>query len=179
VSAIYRVQQFVRAAGAWIRAEDVEEAWLKRYLEPAAVDLFRAMPRYDQQHALNVVRTLQGQGQTEPDLLAAALLHDVGKSVSQVTPLHLWHRVASVLIRAFSPGLLERLGQDRLGSWRWPFFVQQHHAALGAELAQQAGCSPVTVELIRRHEDPPAATGDAGQSGDPLLAALLAADSVN
>jgi putative nucleotidyltransferase with HDIG domain len=179
VSAIYRVQQFVRAARAWVQAEEVDEAWLKGYLAPAAVDLFRAMPRYDQQHALNVVRTLQEHGHTEPDLLAAALLHDVGKSVSQVTSLHLWHRVAWVLIRAFAPGLLAKIGQDRPGSWRQPFFVQQHHAVLGAEMAQQAGCSPVTVELIRRHEDAPAATGDAGQSGDPLLAALLAADGVN
>jgi putative nucleotidyltransferase with HDIG domain len=179
VSAIYRVQQFVRAARAWVQAEDVDKAWLNRYLAPAAVDLFRAMPRYDQKHALNVLRTLQEQGHTESDLLAAALLHDVGKSVSQATSLHLWHRVASVLMRAFTPGLLEKIGQDRPGSWRQPFFVQQHHAALGAELAQQAGCSPVTVELIRRHEDPPAAAGDAGQNGDPLLAALLAADGVN
>jgi hypothetical protein len=81
--------------------------------------------------------------------------------------------VAVVLMRALSPGLLERIGEDRPGSWRRPFFVQQHHAAIGAELARQAGCSTRTVELISRHEELP------DQAQDPLLAALQAADGLN
>ena len=40
----------------------------------------------DQRHSLNVMRTLRRQGHTEPDLLAAALLHDVGKSAAWLTP---------------------------------------------------------------------------------------------
>jgi hypothetical protein len=173
VSAAYRVQQFLRAASVWFRPEEVEEASVSRYLAPEALRLFRVMPRYDQQHALNVFRTLQRQGYTEPDLLAAALLHDVGKSALRGRGLQLGHRVAAVLMRAFLPGLLERLGQDESGGWRQPFFIQQHHAAIGADLAQQAGCSPGVVALIRDHEDA------AGQAGDPLLVALQAADSSN
>ncbi len=144
-----------------------------RYLPPDAVELFRAMPRYDQKHALNVFGTLQRQGKAEPDLLAAALLHDVGKSPPQGGKLRLWHRVAVVLMRAFWPGLLERLGQEELGGWRQPFHTQQHHAAIGADLAGQAGCSPGVVALIRHHEEA------AGRAGNPLLAALQAADSMN
>lgn len=173
MSAVYRVRQFLWAAGAWVRPEPVEAAVLDRYLPPLAVELFQAMPRYDQRHALTVFHTLQQQGHTEPDVLAAALLHDVGKSVPQGKGLRLWHRVAAVLLRTFWPGSLEQLAQDEPGSWRRPFFVQQHHATLGAELAQQAGCSPTTVDLIRCHEDP------AGQRDNLLLAALQAADSKN
>lgn len=143
------------------------------YLPAAAVELFQAMPRYDQRHALSVFRTLRQQGHAEPDLLAAALLHDVGKTVPRGGGLRLWHRVAVVLMRAFWPGLLERLGRDEPGSWRQAFYVQQHHAALGAELARQAGCSTTTVDMIRRHEDPPERTDD------PLLAALQAVDGMN
>jgi putative nucleotidyltransferase with HDIG domain len=171
MSAVYRVRQFVQAAGAWIRPEDARE--IRRYLSPAAVELFQSMPRYDQQHALHVLRTLQGRDYTDPDLLAAALLHDVGKTVRQTGALQLWHRVAVVLMRAFRPGLLERIGRDRAGSWRQPFYVQQHHAAIGAELARAAGCSARTVELILHHED------RSSQERDPLLAVLRAADDVN
>jgi hypothetical protein len=104
------------------------------------------------------------------------LLHDVGKTAKQPGRLRLWHRVAVVLLRALQPGLLERLGElpsesfappDAIGShgqrhgrfqwncesWRVPFFVQKHHAAISAELAREAGCSAESVELILHHED--------------------------
>jgi putative nucleotidyltransferase with HDIG domain len=171
MSAIYRVRQFVWAAGAWVRPEDLDKA--RRYLSPAALSLFRAMPRYDRRHGLDVLQTCLEAGRSEGDLLAAALLHDIGKTVHPSGRLRLWHRVAAVLMRALRPGLLAEIEQDRPGSWRQPFFVQQHHAALGAALAREAGCSQRTIELIRRHEDPP------GETEDPLLAALQAADSMN
>jgi putative nucleotidyltransferase with HDIG domain len=171
MSAIYRVRQFVWAAGAWVRPEDLAQA--QRYLSPASLGLFRAMPRYDRRHGLDVLQACLEDGHIETDLLAAALLHDVGKTVHPSGRLRLWHRVAAVLLRTLGPGLLAEIGRDRSGSWRQPFFVQQHHAALGAELARQAGCSERTVELILRHEDPP------GRTEDPLLAALQAADSTN
>jgi putative nucleotidyltransferase with HDIG domain len=131
------------------------------------------MPRYDQQHALKVVDTLWRQGHTERDLLAAALLHDLGKSVTPGARLRLWHRVTVVLIHVFWPSLLERLARHEPGSWRRPFYVQLHHADIGAEAARRAGCSATTVDLIRRHEQAP------DQAQDPLLAALQAADSEN
>lgn len=144
-----------------------------RYLSPEALSLFDAMPGYDRQHALNAVRLLQGAGHMDADLLAAALLHDAGKTVQQDGALSLWHRVAVVLLRAFRPGLLDQIAEDRPGSWRRPFYVQQCHAAIGAELARKAGCSPRTVALIQHHEDA------AGQVEDPDLAALQAADNAS
>ncbi len=170
---MYRVRQFVRASGAWFRSGEGDVKFAVRYLPPPAVELFQAMPRYDQQHALNVCHTLERQGHAERDLLAAALLHDAGKSAVPGANLRLWHRVAVVLIRVFWPGLLDRLACDKEGSWRRPFYVQVHHAAIGADAARHAGCSEIAVGLIRRHEDPP----DPGF--DPLLAALQAADSEN
>jgi hypothetical protein len=171
--AIYRVWQFLRAASAWTQAETAGEVVTIRVLPPAAVSLFQAMPRYDRRHALSVANSLQELGYTESDLLAAALLHDVGKTALPGGALRLWHRVAVVLLRAWWPGLLERIGQERPGSWRYPFFVQRHHAAISADLAREAGCSAATVALIRRHEDP----GDPGD--DRLLAALRSADGMH
>jgi len=173
VSALYRVQQFIRAAGSWLRPGEGDREFVARHLPPAAIRLFQGMSRYDQQHALNVCRALEQRGHTERDLFAAALLHDVGKSVAQGTRMRLWHRVAAVLIQLVSPGLLGRLAKDEQGSWRRPFYVQLHHAAIGAEAARLAGCSATTVSLILRHEDV------ADQTHDPLLAALQAADGQN
>jgi hypothetical protein len=165
------MQQFVRAATAWARSGEDDGEFAARYLPPPAVKLFLGMTRYDRQHALKVCCMLERRGHTERDLLAAALLHDAGKSVVHGARVRLWHRVAVVLLHAFWPGLLGRLAKGAGENWRRPFYVQVHHAALGAEAAQQAGCSAITVDLIRRHED------ECKGIADPLLAALQAADS--
>ena len=173
MSAIYRVQQFLSAVNSWVRPDGGDLDLASEYLPPEALDLFGAMPRYDRRHALDVLGTLRRERHTEPDLLAAALLHDVGKTAHDRDPLRLWHRVMVVLLRALAPGRLAAFARDEPGSWRQPFFVQQNHAAIGAELALRAGCSRATAELIRQHEDPIAVTDD------PQLAALKTADSRN
>ena len=170
---MYRVRQFVRAAGSWIRSDDADTTVAAQYLPPEAIKLFQAMSRYDRYHALKVVQALERQGHTERDLLAAALLHDAGKTMTQEGRVRLWHRVAVVLLHVTWPNLLERLAKGGRQGWRRPFYVHLTHGAIGAEAAEQAGCSQVTVDLIRRHEDAP------GQTYDPLLAALQAADSEN
>jgi putative nucleotidyltransferase with HDIG domain len=169
MSAIYRVRQFVRAVGAWVRSDSCDQ--VGQYLPDEAIGLFQAMPRYDRQHALRVFRLLQDEGHTDPDLLVAALLHDAGKTARRNGSVRLWHRVGVVLSNVFWPGLLARLAKDQVGSWRQPLYVQLHHAAIGAELARGAGCSQRTVDLIRLHEDP------AFQAEDPLLQVLQSADS--
>jgi hypothetical protein len=170
---VYRVRQFCRALVAWLPKRELD--LLSEYLTPPQAELFRQMPRCDQRHGLDVFRALRGKQHHDHDLLAAALLHDVGKSEGQ---LRLWHRVLIVLIRALRPRLLDRLASDEPRSWRYPFFVHQHHPERGAELAQAAGCSPITVELIRRHQQPPASK-PLKTRRDELLAALQEADGVN
>lgn len=170
---MYRVSQFFRALVAWVTKRDI--GLLSEYLTPPQAELFQRMPRCDQRHGLDVFYALRRKQHHDHDLLAAALLHDVGKSGGG---LRLWHRVLIVLIEAIGPQLLDRLAEDEPRSWRYPFFVHQHHPELGAELAQAVGCSPVTVELIRRHQEPPASS-PFGTRQDELLAALQEADGVN
>ena len=173
MSAAYRVRQFVRAVSALLQPEDAVQEVVDTYLPVSAETLFWAMPRYDRNHAHRVVDTLERLGYQDPDLMAAALLHDAGKTSVQGRSLRLWHRVAVVLMRALKPDLLEQIAQNRPDSWRYSFYVQMHHGEIGAALATKAGCSTRTAELIRRHEDS-ATSGD-----DPLLSALQSADGVN
>ncbi|MBN1659519.1 MAG: hypothetical protein JXA93_14030 [Anaerolineae bacterium] len=177
MSALYRVRQFAQAAAAIVRPNARDDELAALYLSPAALTLFRTMPRYDRRHALAVARSLARDGHDNAHLLAAALLHDAGKTCGAGGRVTLWHRVLIVLGHTFAPALLEWLGRDPapgkgVSRWRRPFYTQRHHAALGAELALQAGCSPQTASLIRWHE-----SGSGGE--DLLLLALQAADSAN
>ena len=146
-AAVSRVRQFLAALRA--RVSDDEMAVLERHLAPSQQDLFRAMSPINQRHCLDVFNNLLRRGHTDPDLLRAALLHDVGKR-----GIRLWHRVAGVLLEAFWPTLLEKLAVNRPQSWLYGFYVYQYHADLSAELAERSGCSPSVVELIRGHHTP-------------------------
>jgi len=102
---LYRIRQFYLALWAAADPRDLEQA--RAVLTPAQVALFTGMQSGEQAHAVSVYRQLVAQGETSSDLLAAALMHDVGKSLS---PLRLWERVLIVLARAFFPAQSRRWG---------------------------------------------------------------------
>jgi hypothetical protein len=141
-------------------------------LTPGAQALFRCQAVQDRRHALAVYTALQQGGHTDPHVLAAALLHDAGKSAARLSPAH---RAIVVLLRRFAPRLLARLGQGRPSWWNRPFVAHAQHPETGARWAQEAGCSALTVALIRRQEE----SVDGSTAEDRFLVALQAADSTN
>ena len=79
---------------------------MQRWLPTSALMLFNTMSNADQQHSLRVCRGLQAQGCIERDMLAAALLHDVGKAQGRVP---FWTRPVIVLGKLYAPRLLARV----------------------------------------------------------------------
>jgi hypothetical protein len=148
VRAVYRVSQVWRQLSARVQPE--EQAFIATLLPGAACALFATMTLGDQRHCLNVCYALRSQGCVDRDLLAAALLHDVGKGGGRV---RFWMRPTLVLLRAIAPGLLRWLASSPTSRWRHPFYTAWHHAAIGANLAAAAGVSERVVLLIRTHHD--------------------------
>jgi hypothetical protein len=133
--------------------------------------LFGRMRRSEQLHSLRVMATLRERGHAEPDLLAAALLHDCGKSRY---PLSLAGRTLAVLIHALAPGAYRRWSAGAPRGWRRPLVIAAQHPGWLAEDMLAAGAPARAAGLARRHQtspgDPPAT------DEDRLLAALQAAD---
>ena len=130
------------------RVTPQERSTLDGWLTPAQRSLFERMHPADQRHGMDVVAALRGDGHDDPELLLAGLFHDASKGPRT----RLWHRVA------WSLG-------ERYGSWVWrasgviPGFTQaldriRTHPADSALLAQAAGCSRRTAELIRHQAAP-------------------------
>jgi hypothetical protein len=101
---------------------------------------------------------LQAQGHNEQDLLAAALLHDVGKAQGRVP---FWTRPVIVLGKLLAPGWLRscivhprNFTNRRAPYWQQALSYAWWHADVGAELAAQAGLSEHAVLYIRAHHQP-------------------------
>lgn len=96
-----------------------------------------------------MLQALRNRGESHPDLLAAALLHDIGKVIH---PLHLWERVLIVLARKLIPEKVISWGCGEPKGWERPFVIARRHPEWGAELVSQAGASTMLLNLIRDHE---------------------------
>lgn len=146
------------------------DAELRRLLEPAELALTTDLSVSDRAHMLAVYRRLVRSGCQDPDLLKAALLHDIGKA-DRGARVGLVHRTIAVLLRASSPALLLRLATGGDSGWRRPFRLIVDHPAIGARNARDAGCNERVCWLIEQHH-----AVDAG--GDTAVQALQSADEV-
>ena len=129
-----------------------DDAWAVGQLEPGEVLLWRRMSGADRRHAVGVARDTArtlGPRATRP-VVAAALLHDVGKIASGFGPFRrslatvagmVAGRTAAERWRA-RPGLMGRTGRYLC------------HDAIGADLLAGAGSDGLTVAWAREHHLP-------------------------
>ncbi len=171
------MRQFIRGLMAQVSQEERRE--VTQRLSPAALALFERMPVDAQRHSLNAMQTLQAGGYDDPDLLTAALLHDVGKVAADDAGvrINLWLRGPLVLAEALAPGWLERqAADDPTEGWRYALHVHLEHPRIGAAMAQEAGCNEQVCWLIAHHQDKASPDHD---ERSRLLAALQWADEQN
>jgi len=173
VGLAYRVGQFWRLLKAGPLPDGAWEV-ITAVLTPTQQQLFARFTPGDQWHSYQVLRTLQDAGHMQPDLQVAALLHDVGKTQARLT---LWGRTLIVLTQHLFPSRLVAWGQGAARGWKRPFVIKVQHPVWGAEMAAAAGCSPLAVALIRRHQDVVPET--AVSEEDTLLRLLQWADDQN
>src|ERR1700726_1141381 len=106
---VYRLWQVRQQLGFVAPLTAEERAEVARWLPPSALPLFQSMSAADQRHSLRVCQGLQARGCTDKDMLAAALLHDVGKAGGRVA---FWTRPVIVLGKMGAPRLLVKVGVD-------------------------------------------------------------------
>jgi hypothetical protein len=132
----------------------IDTEWAESQLLDTEVPLWRAMSAPDRRHAADVARRVElalGDEATRP-VLAAALLHDVGKSESG---LGTYGRV----IATISGGVIRR-DPDTIKAWtRTRGFTRRvglylQHPKLGGDMLGMAGSDPLTEAWARQHHLP-------------------------
>jgi len=128
------------------------EAWVAERLSPAEHDLWRRMSGPDRRHAYAVARRVErslGHEATRP-VLAAALLHDVGKTDAG---LRTYGRVVATLSGAVAGRELAEVWRTKRGFTR-KVGLYLLHPDLGGDQLALAGADPLTVAWAREHHLP-------------------------
>lgn len=97
-----------------------------------------------------VYHRLVQAGELHPELLTAALLHDVGKAGHTINPLE---RGVIVVVQALFPKWADSWHTLSADGWKRPFAVAASHPEWGARAAHNAGASAAVENLIRRHHE--------------------------
>jgi hypothetical protein len=108
---------------------------VRTQLSDELYDLFITMNPQDQRHAIEVARRVDDDA-----LLEAALLHDVGKSASQVGALG---RSLATIASAVSIPV----------SGSWDLYLD--HGKIGGSMLETAGADAITIAFARFHPGPP------------------------
>lgn len=138
-----------------VGAKPADVEWIATVLSAAEFDLWVRQRPADRRHSASVARRVERAlgGDAGKPVLAAALLHDVGKIDSR---LGTYGRVIATLsgkavghdpdvIRAWTKttGITRRVG----------LYLQ--HPRLGGDMLELAGSDPLTVAWTREHHLPP------------------------
>jgi hypothetical protein len=114
-----------------------EVAAVRAWLTPETADLFFAQPRADQRHGYHSALLVVAAGSPGPDVIVAALTHDVGKRHARLGVFA--RSLASILIRL---GL--RAG-PRVAAYR-------DHGLIGARELAAAGAPSLAVDFAMHHQ---------------------------
>jgi hypothetical protein len=130
-----------------------DERWARRQLLSGETELWDRMSGADRRHAVGVARRAceeLGPAVSRP-VVAAALLHDVGKIEASIGPLR----------RAGATVVAVAVGHERARGWRDRPGVKGRlgrylsHDAIGAGLLRGAGSDDLTVHWAAEHHLPP------------------------
>ncbi|HEY6531226.1 MAG TPA: hypothetical protein VIY72_02905 [Acidimicrobiales bacterium] len=134
------------------RASDRQ--WVESALTPRQLELWQRMPGPDRRHSVQVARRVERAlgHEATPPILAAALLHDVGKLDSH---MRTYGRVVATLCGAFvhrDPEVIHQWTRTTGFTRRVGLYLT--HPDLGGDLLAIADSDPLTVSWAREHHRP-------------------------
>jgi HD domain len=146
-----------------------DDAWAMGHMTPGEAGLWRRMSAADRRHAVVVARRVDatlGTAATR-EVLAAALLHDVGKIDSGLGPVRRAAATVAGMVGGHEaahrwrsrPGVVGRVGRYLC------------HDQIGAEMLAEAGGDALTIAWAREHHLPPERWTVAAEVGVVLKAA--------
>ncbi len=130
---------------------EADDMFAQRHLSAEEFPLYARMDVRDRDHACTVTKTLLADyPDASPELLRAALLHDVGKTRASYNPL------SRIIAALYTPSIIP--AKPRFSGVRGLWQMKRHHDRYGAQMILAAGGGERVAEIVARHHAP---AGDA------------------
>jgi hypothetical protein len=132
----------------------VDQAWAGTQLTEGERQLWQRMSRADRRHAAGVARRVAaalGEEATR-EVLAAALLHDVGKTLAGFGAYRRVVATLSAMAVGHDPDVIDAWTRTTGFTRRVGLYLQ--HDRLGGDLLAMAGSDPLTEAWARQHHRP-------------------------
>jgi len=131
---------------------EIDRAWVESVLSEAEYALWRRQYGPDRRHTASVAREVERRlgHEASPAVLAAALLHDIGKIDAD---LGTWGRVVATLSAKVAGRDTAKLWSKSSGFTRRVGLYLQH-PEIGADMLEMAGSDPLTVAWAAEHHRP-------------------------
>lgn len=132
-----------------VSADDLR--WVGEVLARAELRLWLRMSRADQRESVRVARAAQRAlgVDAQPEWLAAALLHDVGKTDAALGP---YRRAVATVAGTVAPAMVPAWRESASGFTR-RVGLYLDHAAIGEQKVLLAGGRPAVATWARVHHD--------------------------
>ena len=129
-----------------------DRAWVANVLSEDEYRLWSRQYGPDRRHTVDVAREVERRlgDEATPPVLAAALLHDIGKIDAD---LGTWGRVVATLSVKVAGPDTARLWITSTGFTR-KVGLYLHHPEIGADLLEMAGSDPLTIAWAEQHHKP-------------------------
>lgn len=154
--------RFRRTVHAFVpRLARDDDGFVRQWLTEVEYGLYSRMDVRDRAHSILVAKVLlEAHPFATRHLMAAALLHDVGKSMLGFNPQH------RILVHLSRPRGLPR--EPLADGLRGAMQLREHHELIGARMLREAGVAPEVAQFVE----------DLGResAGDPELIQLRWAD---
>lgn len=131
---------------------ETDQRWAASYLLPSEAELWAHLSDADRRHAVEVARGLTNRlGEAERPVVAAALLHDIGKLASGLGTAG--RVLATLLGMTVRQGTVATWSQAKGFRRRVADYLR--HPEEGEILLTRAGSDPFTVAWAAEHHRPP------------------------
>lgn len=130
-----------------------DTAWVHEELLPTELEIWQRMSAQDRRHAAGVARRVEralGDEAKRP-VIAAALLHDCGKTVAHLGTTG--RVIATLSAKVAGHDMAMAWSETRGFTRRVGLYLE--HPRLGADLLGLAGSAPLTVAWAAEHHLPP------------------------